>query len=332
LDTWFYTNIYYIYFKNKYNKYTMIREINIRWIKWIDAVWLKTEKIQEITKKYNFHELDLEACLEENQRSRVDIYDKYIFIILYFPKYNPVKKIYEQNEFNIFLWKDFIITFRDFSWNHIDNIFNKYKDIKSLEKQIDNEDYEHKLTSWFVLYEILQTMLEKLFKVRNNIAKDLKKLEEDVFEWANRELVKEIMIKKRNIIVLKHMLKPEIHVLKLIEFSINKLFNNEIEVYFEDLEDKLEYVVNEVEMHKEHIDSIEDAFKSLTDIKMNWTITILTVFSAFMLPLTFITSFYWMNINPLFMANSPLFVYLLLVFSLFIMYILYLFFNKKWKF
>jgi hypothetical protein len=33
-----------------------------------------------------------------------------------------------------------------------------------------------------VLYEILQAMLEKLFKVRLNISKDLKKLEKSVFE------------------------------------------------------------------------------------------------------------------------------------------------------
>ena len=308
----------------------MLREINIKWIKWIDAVGLRAEKIKEIAEKYDFHELDIEACLEENQRSRVDSYDNYLFILLNFPKYNSVKKIYEQNEFNIFLGKDFIITFRDFSGTHIDSIFDKYSDITELEKEID-DDEEHKLTSGFVLYEILQSMLEKLFKVRVNIAKDLKNLENDVFKAAERNLVKDIMVKKRNIIVLKHMLKPQISVLKLIEFNINKIFNSEIEVYFEDLEDKLEYVVNEVEMHEEHIESIEDSFKSLTDIKMNWTITVLTVFSAFMLPLTLITSFYWMNIDPLFLADNTNLVYLVLISSILFMYLFYIYFKRKGK-
>jgi len=143
-----------------------------------------------------------------------------------------------------------------------------------------------------VLYELLQVMLEKLFKVRINISKDLKLLESTVFENNKRSLVKDIMLKKRNIVILKHMLKPQTSVLKLIEFNVNKIFDSEIEVYFEDLEDKLEYFVNQIEMHEEHINSIEDAFKSLTDIKMNWIMTVLTVFSAFMLPLTLITSFY----------------------------------------
>ena len=65
-----------------------------------------------------------------------------------------------------------------------------------------------------------------------------------------------------------------------------------MEVYFEDLEDKIEQIVNEINILQEYIESIEDAFKSMVDIKTNFVIKILTVFSAFMLPLTLITSFY----------------------------------------
>jgi len=65
-----------------------------------------------------------------------------------------------------------------------------------------------------------------------------------------------------------------------------------MEVYFEDLEDKLDQIVNELTLLQEYVDSIEDAFKSMVDIKTNFVIKILTVFSAFMLPLTLITSFY----------------------------------------
>jgi magnesium transporter len=65
-----------------------------------------------------------------------------------------------------------------------------------------------------------------------------------------------------------------------------------MEVYFEDLEDKLEQIINEISILQEYIESIEDAFKSMVDIKTNFVIKVLTVFSAFMLPLTLITSFY----------------------------------------
>jgi magnesium transporter len=65
-----------------------------------------------------------------------------------------------------------------------------------------------------------------------------------------------------------------------------------MEVYFEDLEDKLEQIVNEIVILEEHIDSVEDAFKTIVDINTNMIVKVLTIFSAFLLPLTLITSFY----------------------------------------
>jgi Mg2+ and Co2+ transporter CorA len=49
---------------------------------------LDKKSIYEVVKDYEFHELDIEACLEENQRARVDKYGDYLFIIFNFPKYN----------------------------------------------------------------------------------------------------------------------------------------------------------------------------------------------------------------------------------------------------
>jgi len=52
----------------------------------------------------------------------------------------------------------------------------------------------------------------------------LKILEKKVFEETNTSLVKEIMIKKRNIVIMKHMLLPQISVMRLIETQMNEMF------------------------------------------------------------------------------------------------------------
>ena len=305
----------------------MIRELSIGWIKWIDAVWLKPNEIKKVLKNYDIHELDLEACIEWNQKARIDNYENYSFIIFHFPKFNSKRRIYELNEFNIFMWKDFLITFRDSTWSHINSIFNKYDDLK-----INSNKKDIKVTTGYILYEITQAMLEKMFRVINSSTSDIRKLENQVFDWDNNShLVKDIMIKKRNIITLKHMFKPQVVVLKQLELIVNKTYKWEMEVYFEDLEDKLEQIVNEISILEEYIDSIEDAFKSMIDIKTNFVIKVLTVFSAFMLPLTLITSFYWMNVDLPYSENIK-FVFFLIFSSLFIMVLIYVFLRKNWKF
>lgn len=302
----------------------MNKVLNIDWIKWIHWTWLDNHDILKILNNFDFHELDIEACIERNQRARIDTYDDYMFIVLHFPKYQKSTESYILNEFNVFLWKDFLITLKDYSWTHINSIFKKYdKSDLSIEWV--------KISTWYILYEIIEAMLEKMFRVCDNIRKDLKILEWEVFENTDRNLVKKIMIKKRNIIRLKHMFLPQIAVMKHLEFSINNFFKWEIEVYFEDLEDKIEKVVNDIRTIEEYTESLEDAFKSIIDIKTNKLITFLTVFSAFMLPLTFITSFYGMNISLPY-QEYPSFLYLILIFSILVMFLWAYYVKRKWKF
>lgn len=214
-----------------------------------------------------------------------------MFLTLHFPKYNANKKIYELNEFHIFLGKNFLITLRDFPGKYIDSIYHKY------EKKGDDDEYDIDVSSGLILYELIQEMLEKMFRVTLNVKRDISALERQVFEKMSAPLVRNILIKKRNIIVLKHMFQPQMSVLIGLENHMKRLFDDKIEAYFEDLEDKLQKIITDIAILEEQVESVEDAFKSMIDIQTNSIIKFLTIFSAFMLPLTLITSFYGMNID-----------------------------------
>jgi len=291
----------------KINSFNSVKIKNIQWIDWV----YKNEKsTKEFLKKYDFHELDIEACLEENQNPRIDHYDDYVFITLHFPKYNKKTKKYFQNEMNFFLSKDRIISLRKFDENLISKIFEEYKNKKEFW-----EDF--KITSAYILYEIIQVLIEKMFKSLKFFSWNLRIFEEKVFQSPNDKLVKEIMIKKRNILFLKHMIKPQINVLKMIELRLKKLFDEDLEVYFEDLEDKIQKVYWDIETLSEMIEWIEDSLKTLVSIKTWHIMWVLTLLSTFLLPLTLITSFYWMNI-PLPFQNSPSLIYWVLIFISFL--------------
>ena len=309
----------------------MLRELNIWNLKWIDAVDLNKDEIVKILESYDVHELDIEASLEWNQKARIDTYENYSFLVFHFPKYNTIRKIYELNEYNIFLWKDFLITFRDFHGNKIDKIFDYYKNQQNLEELREDDD-EIKITTGYILYEIIQYMLEKMFRVTRLNTKDMRILEQKVFESDDYSLVREIMMKKRNIILIKNMFKPQVMMFKQLEYVINKMYEWEMEVYFEDLEDKLDQILTEINILQEYIESIEDTFKTMLDIKTNSIIKFLTLFSAFMLPLTLITSFYWMNVDNLPFVHDKIAVYWILIISIVFMVVWYIYLKKKGRF
>jgi magnesium transporter len=301
----------------------MLRQLSTKGLTWIDGIDLPEKKIEEILESYDFHELDIEAALEPNQRARIDSYTNYIFITLHFPKYNQLQKTYNLNEFHVFVGKDFIITLRDFEGKYIDDIFEKYEKKQEAEYDLD-------ISPGLVLYEIIQAMLEKMFQVALNIRKDIRVIEQKVFQKPTSPLVRDILIKKRNIIVLKHMFQPQMGVLIALENHMKKLFDANIEAYFEDLEDKMQKIVTDILILEEQVISVEDAFKSMIDIQSNSIIKFLTIFSAFMLPLTLITSFYGMNIDLPY-QDSPHIAFISMIVSVVILAVIFLLVQKKRK-
>ncbi len=286
---------------------------------WQDFINPSLDDIDTIIEKYQFHELDQEAILEENQYARIDTYDDYLFLVLHFPKYEPSTERYIHNELNIFIAKDYLITFRYYPSSTLRRIYGKYE--LSLEKG-------EQITPSFLLYEIIENYLDKTMKMLERFGRDLKTLERDLFNARGTELIKSIMTRKRNIITLKHMMKPQISVLKMIEIRMKERFSEEVELYYENLEDKLDKIFSEVQLLQENIDSMEDTLKSVFELETNTTITYLTMFSAFILPLTLITGFFGMNIEGLPFSDT-LVTWTLGLMSIGLIGITYIFTKKK---
>lgn len=297
------------------------QQVSLNKTTWTDFINPNREQIDKIFDIHEFHELDREAVLEENQYARVDPYDNYLFLVLHFPKYNPVTERYIHNELDIFVGKDFLITMRYYQSSTMQRILQDYE--KRFEKNDENLNHPA-----FLLYSIIENYLAKTMKMLSQFAKDLKFLEKELFSSRTQDTIRALMIKKRNIITLKHMMKPQIRVLQLTENYMKQRFSEEMENYFEDLEDKMDKIFSEIQIIEENIESMEDTLKSIFDLDTNITIKYLTIFSAFMLPLTLATSFFGMNIEAGHFKDWIIIITLILTTIIFTI-IMYIFFFKK---
>ena len=287
---------------------------------WKDLVNPSLDEVNAVIERFGFHELDREAILEENQYARIDTYDDYLFLVLHFPKYEPMTERYIHNEFNIFISKTYLLSFRYYNNSNVRDLRTEY------EKKV----WEDTNTSTgFLLYELLESMLDKVMRMLEQFGKDLRSLEHTLFTGEGSRVIQSIMVKKRNIITLKHMMKPQIAVLKMLETRMNTLFDGEIELYFENLEDKLDKIFSEIELLQENIDSMEDTLKSLFEFKTNTTMKYFTLFSAIMLPLTVVTGFFGMNIKQATFENWIIGIALFCTFFLISAVMYYLFRVKK---
>ena len=84
------------------------RRIGLTWLNIespaaVDAQWLAAN--------YDFHELDIEDVLSRRQqRSKIDEYSDYLFIVLHFPRYDKRTERLQAAELDIFVAEDLLIT------------------------------------------------------------------------------------------------------------------------------------------------------------------------------------------------------------------------------
>lgn len=90
------------------------------------------------------------------------------------------------------------------------NVYSQYENRQGTDEDFLNDPA-------YLLYDIIEGFLTKTMKMLERFSKDLKSLERDLFSSRSHETIRNLMVKKRNIITLKHMMKPQIPVLRQTE-------------------------------------------------------------------------------------------------------------------
>jgi len=256
-------------------------------LSWIDLSSPTSDEVKDLGERFCFHHLDLEDVLSDTQRSKIDEYDDYQFLVLHLPVLDKKTKRIHSLELDIFLLKDKLISIHDHSpeINHI---------LKSCTNKLEQkEDYLGKNTS-FLLYKILDDLFNYSFTLLDDLNLSISKMENEVFEYdLHRDNLREILLLKKDIIHFRRIMIPERTVIAQLE---HKTPGN-LKLYFDDLVDKIEKIWSMLETMKELVESLHETNETIISHNTNNVMKVLTVFSAVMLPMTLVTGFYGMNLD-----------------------------------
>lgn len=295
-----------------------------------DLTWISIndpteDQLNGLKKTYNFHSLDIEDCLSENQRPKIDDYEDYLFIVLQLPVKKGKKGQIRIAEIDIFVGQNFVITLHDDS-NILKNLFENFQKNKKL-----REEYMGKGSGYF-LYMIIDDLFAAGFPLIDEMTKSMNELETDVFETDySRDRLKDILFLKKNIINFRRIIMPQRVIVAQLEHKNKKFLAENLEVYFDDVVDKIEKIWNSLENLQELVASLQETNESIISHNTNNIIKVLTIFSVIMLPLNFITGFYGMNVIGLPYSQHPLAVALVSSFLIAVVVAMVAYFRyRKW--
>lgn len=268
-----------------------MRSLNYQGITWHDDPTPTEKELLVLQEKYGFHELDIEDCLSEHERPKVEEYDDYLFLVFHIPYLSSHTGRILKEEINIFVGQQYIVTLHRGKINILDQLWNDLKQSKS-----KRDEYLQHGTGFF-LYELMNNFFEGVFPLVDTITKEIRRMEDELFEREDEvDLLRDIMIFKRNIITMRSILLPQRTLVATLEHKNKKFVPEELGIYFDDILDAIERQWSLLETAKEIIDALQDTHESWLSHKTNAVIRILTIFSVTMLPLTFITGLYGMNV------------------------------------
>ncbi|MFA5854976.1 MAG: magnesium transporter CorA family protein [Candidatus Gracilibacteria bacterium] len=292
---------------------------------WIDVENPDILTLNKFKTEYGFHTLDIEDCLSEAQRSKVDEYDDYLFVILNIPCFDKRKQQVVTEEVDIFIKNNLLITIHWGTLKPITDMFCECQKKDSKRKEFMGH------SSGYLLYELIDLLFSETFPIITTLEKELADLEKEAFYFEQpRDLIKDILNAKKSIIVFKRTMALHRTVIAQIEHKNKKFLTDDLDVYFDDILDKVEKIWASLENLDELIESLQDTNESLISHTTGDVIKTLTVFNVIMLPLNLVAGMYGMNVALPMAGDGSVFLVLIGVMCTIVLAMLLFFKWKRW--
>jgi magnesium transporter len=270
-----------------------IHELTAGGLTWVDVVNPDLTVAQHLSARFGWHPLDVEDIVSKRQRPKVDDYedDGYLFAVLHFPVYDKAIQRLNAAEIDIFIGQDYLVTLPNRELLPVTRLFGRCE---------ADDEYREQLFakgSGRLLYEVLDDLFDYCFPILDKIGHKLDRIEDDMFEGYAEDVVRDISNVKQEIISYRKVMKPERTTLRALERRVDRFLPEELELYFDDLNDAAERIWDQLDNYKEVVEGLESTNESVISHRQNDVLRLLTIISVTMLPLTLITSVFGMNVD-----------------------------------
>ena len=260
-------------------------------MRWLNIEHPGTIEMEALATEFEFHELDYEDVLSRRQRPKIDEYADYLFVVLHFPRYDKAAGRLGTAELDIFVGPDFLVTCSSQPLRALGRVFHRCQADEAFRDELFARG------AGFVLYSVLSELFDYGFPILDKIGYKLDEIEDAIFEGRSKEMVRQISNVKQEIIAFRKIIGPEIPTLRVLEAKTALRYTGELEVYFDDVIDAGQRIWDILENYKEVVEALEDTNETVVQHGLNDMLLVLTVLNAFVLPMTFITGLWGMNVD-----------------------------------
>jgi len=278
--------------------------------KWIDIENPNKNDLEKITSQYHLNYYLIKDSLERGHLPKYEKTYKIDFFIFRAYTSNVSLNIDEvgemSNKIAFFILEDTLLTIHRTHFNFLNIHEEKHVKIQEL------------------FLRIVGSMVETFSKPTQDLSSKISQIEKTIFLKDYRKILLEELyfIKSQS-----RILKKVLHITRNVVEQVSEKFNQFHQ--YQDIKDQLLNLLTNNEESVENSNQLMTTYLSISNQKNNEVVRLLTIFSAFFLPLTFIAGVYGMNfyfIPELRWKYGYLFS---LILMLLVVILIYLWFRRK---
>ena len=250
---------------------------------WVDLVDPTAADFARVQEEFELHPLAMEDATKHAQRPKLEQYPSHAFVVAY---------SWQLAEVDLFVGKDWLVSVRERSDD--DSVW----DIGPVRSRFERTKPDC-ATVGFLLYTILDELVDGYFTATDDIEDRLEEIEEAIFESGERfdeaEVQQRLFSVRRELVLFRRKVVP-------LRDVVNSLLRKDVDwidqaalVHLQDVYDHILRATDLIDSHRELLGNAVDAHLAIISNRMNEVMKKMTSWGAILLGSTLIAGIYGMN-------------------------------------
>ena len=168
---------------------------------WVALFEPTVDEIDEMAKEFDLHPLAVEDARKGHQRPKIEEYDESLFVVLHTlePASDATDAALTDGEVDIFVGSNYILSVRH----------RTHKGFTDVRARCEREPALLRYGSGFVLYALMDTVVDRYFPILDGMESELEQIEENIFVRNEaRSNIESLYALKQKLMLLKHAIDP----------------------------------------------------------------------------------------------------------------------------
>jgi magnesium transporter len=262
--------------------------VSLPWFALKDA---QSPELDELAEKYHLHPLHIEDCRNQNERTKAERGETYLFLILKNFDLTAENEV-QFTRVYLFVGADFLITICGEQNPSVEALQRAY---------LTNPGQSPSKFFYLIFDDIVDGYFGAVAKFDDRVDT----LQDSVIDDPKPQVVKDIFKLKRSLALARRILVNTRDACIYVQRESLGLLDEDLRPFFRDLYDHIAHNLDAVETERDLLTNTLDVYLTSVANRTNEVMKVLTVLSTIALPCIAISGIYGMNVKGLPFIDSP---------------------------